>query len=102
MAIAEITLVPIGTGEAGISSYVAGALDIVHEFPTLQYELNPMGTVLEGNIDDIFACIKAMRETVFKAGSERCYVIIKLDERRDKKASMSQKLASVDAKRKRK
>lgn len=100
MAIAEITLVPIGTEKASISSYVAGALDAVHNFPSLKYELNPMGTVLEGDLDDIFACVKAMRETVFEAGSERCYVIIKLDERRDKQASMNQKLASVAAKRK--
>lgn len=102
MAIAEITLIPIGTGETGISSYVAGALDVVHEFPSLTYELNAMGTVLEGDINDIFSCIKEMRETVFESGSERCYIVIKLDERRDKKASISQKLASVDAKRKHK
>lgn len=100
MAIAELTLVPLGTGTTSVSPYVAGALDVLADYPNVKYALNPMGTVLEGEPDDLFAVVKAMRESVFDKGAERCYFVLKWDERKDKAASMEQKLASVAEKRK--
>ncbi|SDD38221.1 MTH1187 family thiamine-binding protein [Peptococcus niger] len=99
MTIAELTLIPIGGESSSCSKYVAGALDALVDFPSLEYRLNPMGTVLEGPMDDILAAIKAMRETVFDKGVPRVYMVIKIDERRDKDNHMDEKLASVADKR---
>lgn len=99
MAIAELTLVPLGTGSTSVSSYVAGALDVLADYPQIKYALNPMGTVLEGDPDDILAVVKTMRQSVFDKGAERCYFVLKWDERVDKNASMEQKVQSVATKR---
>ena len=53
---------------------------------------------MEGDIDDIFALIRRIQEDVFDKGVGRVYSIIKVDDRRDKQATMEQKLASVKAK----
>ena len=53
---------------------------------------------MEGNIDEIFALVRKIQEDVFDKGVDRVYSIIKVDDRRDKVASMEQKLASVKSK----
>ena len=48
MAVAEISVVPVGTASASISHYVARAFKIVKE-SGLKYELSSMATNLEGS-----------------------------------------------------
>ncbi|WAW14397.1 MTH1187 family thiamine-binding protein [Peptostreptococcus equinus] len=95
MAVVELTVCPLGTGTTSASKYVAGAQEILAGQDEVKYMLNPMGTVMEGDIDEIFALIRKIQEDVFDKGIERVYSIIKVDDRRDKQASMEQKLASV-------
>ncbi len=97
MAIAEVSIVPIGTGGTSVSGYVAGALDELKK-SGLTYKLTPMGTIIEGDLDAVLAVIKAMHETPFAKGIERVYSTIKLDDRRDKDAHMDDKVASVKQK----
>ena len=98
MAVVELTVCPLGTGTTSASSYVAGAQKILSDQDKAKYLLNPMGTVMEGDIDEIFALIRRIQEDVFDKGVGRVYSIIKVDDRRDKQATMEQKLASVKAK----
>ena len=98
MAVVELTVCPLGTGTTSASSYVAGAQKILGDQDKVKYLLNPMGTVMEGDIDEIFALIRRSQEDVFDKGVGRVYSIIKVDDRRDKQATMEQKLASVKAK----
>ena len=95
MAVVELTLVPIGTQKTSCSPYVAAAYDAVKDNDKVEIRLNPMGTVLEGDIDELFACVRKMQEAVFEAGAERVYSVVKIDDRRDKKASLDQKVNSV-------
>ena len=95
MAVVELTLVPIGTQKTSCSPYVAAAYDAVKDNDKVEIRLNPMGTVLEGDIDELFACVRKMQEAVFEAGAERVYSVLKVDDRRDKKASLDQKVNSV-------
>ncbi len=97
MAILEIAVVPIGTGDSSVSSYVAGCQKILAD-SGLKYTLNPMGTVIEGNIDDLLAIVKKLHESPFEKGAKRVYTNMRIDDRRDKEASMEQKLASVNTK----
>ena len=98
MAILELTLVPIGTQTTSLSQYVARAYDNVRNKENIKVELNPMGTVIHGDIDKAFEAIRACQESVFKNGADRVYSVIKIDDRRDKKASLDQKIKSVEDK----
>ena len=90
MAILELTLVPIGTQTTSLSQYVAKA------FENIKVELNPMGTVMQGDIDELLKAVRDMQEAVFNEGVDRVYSVIKIDDRRDKDASFEQKLNSVN------
>ena len=57
-AIAEISVVPVGTGSAGLSQYVAACLDVLQGRMDVSYRLTPMGTVLEGSLDIILDIAK--------------------------------------------
>lgn len=95
MAVVELTVCPLGTGTTSASKYVAGAQKILKEQDEVKFLLNPMGTVMEGDIDAIFSLIRKIQEDVFDKGVDRVYSIIKVDDRRDKVATMEQKLESV-------
>ena len=58
--IAEISVIPIGEG-IDLASYVARVVKIIDE-SGLDYKLNAMGTVVEGDSDRIFDLIKKMSQ----------------------------------------
>lgn len=97
MAVVEVCLIPIGTRETSVSHYVAEAEKILIR-EGLKYKLNPMGTVIEADADVALAAIRKMQESVFDKGCDRVYTVIKMDDRRDKKATMEQKIKSVEDK----
>ena len=94
MAIVQISCTPLGEGSGGISKFVAGCLILVKE-SGLKYQLTPMGTILEGELDDIFALVRRMHESPFNAGAQRVSTLIKIDDRRDREHTMERKLRSV-------
>lgn len=98
MAVLELTLVPIGTKETSVSKYVATAYKAIENMDDINVDLNPMGTVLEGDIDDLFLAVRKMQEAVFSKGANRVYSVIKIDDRRDEDHSMSYKVESVKKK----
>ena len=99
MAIAEISIVPVGTGTTSVSAYVAGAITILKE-SGLNYTLTPMGTVVEGELEAVMAVCTRMHASAFANGSQRVYTTIKIDDRRDgdEVPRMADKVASVERK----
>ncbi|MBM3182445.1 MAG: MTH1187 family thiamine-binding protein [Chloroflexi bacterium] len=93
--IAELSVVPVGTGDAGLSRYVAACLDVLIRRKDVSYQLTPMGTVLEGSLDIILDVVRKMHEAPFGMGVQRVVTTIKIDERRDKLANMVGKVESV-------
>ena len=93
--IAEVMFSPIGTATPSLSRYVTAALTVLEEHPELKYELHPMGTVLEGERRDIIGVVEEMNEAIFAAGALRVGTTLKIDERRDKEASMQHKVDVV-------
>ena len=83
MAVVEISVAPLGTKTPGVSEYVAACLEVVAE-SGLNYQLTPMGTVIEGPIDDILPLLRRMHEVPFSKGAERVSTLIKIDDRRDR------------------
>lgn len=97
MAIAEVTIVPLGTKDTSLSTYVADCHKVL-DGENIKYRLTPMGTILEGGLDQIFEVVRKMHEVPFKNGSLRVSTILKIDDRRDQEGSMEQKIRSVEEK----
>jgi len=93
--VAEISVVPLGTGSASVSEYVAACIDILEGEKGVSYRLTPMGTILEGSLEDVLNVTRRMHEVPFLKGAVRTVTTLKIDDRRDKKLSMDGKLKSV-------
>lgn len=98
MVIAELTIVPLGTASTSLSDYVAGCHKILKDQDKVDYRLTPMGTILEGKLDDIFEITKKMHEVPFENDALRVTTSLKIDDRRDKEAAMNKKIDSVEKK----
>jgi len=98
MAILEISVVPIGTKDTSLSSYVAECLRILKKEKKVLYELTSMGTNIEGDLRDLIRIGLKMHETPFKKGVSRVLTTIKIDDRRDKKGTLSGKKRAVQSK----
>lgn len=99
MAILEISIVPLGFAATGISDYVAGCLKLLENCGAdVRYELTAMGTIIEGDLDLILALARKMHEAPFDRGAKRVLTTLRIDDRRDIKASIEQKKRSVQAK----
>jgi len=98
MAVAEINVIPLGTGTPSLSKYVARAVKVLQQEKDMKYEINSMGTVIEGDVDKILAVARKMHEAPFSKGLARVETIIKIDDRRDKTLSMSGKVESLKEK----
>ena len=93
--IAEVSIVPIGTGDTGVSHYVALCLEVLEGKEDLNYRLTPMGTIIEGPLDKLLEAIRQMHEVPFNKGALRVVTHLKIDDRRDKSATMDGKMESV-------
>jgi uncharacterized protein (TIGR00106 family) len=93
--IAEFSIVPLGTGDTSLSKYVRKAHEEVVK-SGIRSSLTPMGTIVEAkNIDRVFEVIKLAHEAVFNAGATRVSTSIKIDDRRDKKRQMEDKVKAL-------
>jgi len=95
MAIAEISVVPLGTKTPSVSQYVARAVKVLEGEKDIKYEITPMGTVIEGDLDMILAVARKMHEATFGEGVVRVLTTVKIDDRRDKAQSMKGKVESL-------
>lgn len=99
MVLLEFSMSPLGKGES-VGRYVARSLDIIDR-SGLPYRLNPMGTVLEGEWDDVFAVVRKCYERM-KKDCNRISCTIKVDYRKGARGRLQSKVASVERRLKRK
>jgi uncharacterized protein (TIGR00106 family) len=99
MVLLEFSMSPLGKGES-VGKYVARSLDIIDK-SGVEYRLNPMGTVLEGEWDDVFRVVRKCYERM-KKDCNRISCSIKIDYRKGHKGRLSSKVASVERHLKRK
>lgn len=98
MAIAELSIVPVGTGGPSVSDYVALAIKALDEMG-IKYELTGMGTIVEGELDEVLLAVRAAHERVLLApGVQRVVTSVRIDDRRDRPATGKQKVESVRSK----
>ena len=95
MALMEFSMIPLDKGSS-FSTYVAGSMKIIDE-SGLDYRMNPMGTVVEGEWEELIAlltrCYRALEEI-----SDRVLVTVKFDCRKGVTGALDRKIRSVEEK----
>jgi len=99
MVLLEFSMSPMDKGES-VSKYVSRSLDIIDK-SGVPYRLNPMGTVLEGEWDEVFGVVKKCYERMRK-DCRRITIGIRVDYRKGPKGRLESKIASVERTLKRK
>ena len=94
MALMNLTIIPLGTDSTSVGEYVADIQKSLEQ-SGFAYELTDMGTIIEGNTEDLLKLAARLAEMSFSKGVSRVVTQISLDDRRDKKVSLGDKVASV-------
>lgn len=95
MVLLEFAMAPVGTGE-GVSTHVAKIIDLIDK-SGVDYQLTPMGTILEGEWDEVIAVVDNCFHLLEKEFN-RISVSLKVDYRVGPKGRLKSKTASVEAK----
>jgi uncharacterized protein (TIGR00106 family) len=93
--LAMFSIIPMNKGES-LSGEVAEAIDLV-DGSGLKYQVTAMGTLVEGNWDEVMDLIKRCHDAVRK-GSRRVYTRISIDDREGAADSIAGKVDSVEKK----
>lgn len=93
MVLLEFSITPLGGGE-GVSQDVARAVDIIDR-SGLDYQLHAMGTIVEGELDEVLAVLKHCVEDLSRRHS-RVTVSAKLDYRAGGQGRLKSKVAKVE------
>jgi uncharacterized protein (TIGR00106 family) len=97
MAVVEVSIIPLGLPGTSLSAHVARVLKVLQE-SSLKFELTAMGTIINGDLEEIWQVLKKMHESCFAGEVGRVLTQVKIDDRRDKPASSEQKIQSVMSK----
>lgn len=97
MAQLEISILALGRSGTSASPYIAEAIKRAQE-SGLTYQLTAMGTILQGDLEDVLRVAKEMHEAPFAMGIQRVYSVIKIDDRRDVESTLESKVRSIEEK----
>ena len=93
MVLLEFAMAPHGQGES-LGPYVARILDVIDR-SGVTYQLTPMGTILEGDWDEVMAvvsaCFKALQPDCARVGMN-----LKVDYRAGPESRMKSKIDTVE------
>ena len=94
MALLEFAMAPHGQGES-LSVYIARILDVIDK-SGVPYQLTPMGTILEGEWEDVMgvvtACFQALQTDCARVGMN-----LKVDYRAGPESRLRSKIDKVEA-----
>lgn len=92
--LAEFSTFPVDKGAGGLSKYVAESMRIIKE-SGLAYEVHALGTLLEGEEEDVFDVIRKCHANMRKHG-DRVITTIKIDDRKGATNRIKGKVKSVE------
>lgn len=93
--IAEFSIHPIGEGTT-VSRYVRAALAELKNAEGLRLQVTPMATVIEAErLSNILSAVQRAHESLFRMGAGRVDFTLRVDDRRDKKRRMEDKVRAV-------
>jgi uncharacterized protein (TIGR00106 family) len=94
MLLAQLSVYPIGTG-VSLGRYVKKGVRIIEE-SGYTYQVGGMSTSVEvPDLKELFALVERIRQAQIDEGAERVIIELKVDERRDKDATLQGKINSV-------
>jgi uncharacterized protein (TIGR00106 family) len=97
MIIAEWSLIPIGTTSTSVGRFVKDAVRELEKQRGIRVKPEAMETIIEAeNLVELFAAIEKAHNSVFESGVTRVVSEIRIDDRRDKQATMESKTEAVD------
>jgi uncharacterized protein (TIGR00106 family) len=95
--IAQLSVYPIGKGTS-LGRFVRRGVAVI-EASGLPYEVGGMGTSVEApDLDTLFDLIKKVHAAHVAEGAQRVVIDLKIDDRRDKKATIASKKKSATGK----
>jgi len=94
VVIVEFNIVPLGVGTS-VSKFLVPAIKELERLG-VKYEVTPMCTIFEAeNVEEAFNVVKAAHEAVFGENVKRIVTTVKIDDRRDVKRGMKEKVESL-------
>jgi len=95
MVLLEFSMSPLDKGDS-LSRYVARSLDLIDK-SGLPYQLTPMGTIVEGEWEELMALVTSCYKTM-RQDCDRISTSIKIDYRAGKSGRLKSKIRSIESK----
>jgi uncharacterized protein (TIGR00106 family) len=90
----EFSMFPTDKGES-VSAYVSKVIKMIRD-SGINYQLTPMGTIIETNsIDEALNIVKQAYEVLDQSGCNRVYSSLKFDIRKGKENRLQSKVDSI-------
>ena len=96
MAIMQLTIIPLGTQTPSVGQYVAEIQQVLRS-EGVRHELTDMGTIIEGEAQELLELAARLHALPFTHGVQRVVTQLTLDERRDMDVKLGDKTAAVQA-----
>ncbi len=94
MITAELSIVVVGAGTS-MGKYIRAAEEALRK-TKIRIMPSPMGTNIEARtIDEILAATKDAHQAALDAGAKRVLTTLRIDDRKDKDATLDSKLAAI-------
>ena len=94
MALLQLTIIPLGTKSPSVGEYVADIQKAL-ENENVRFQLNDMGTLIEGDARDLLSLVAKIYELPFEKGARRVVTQMVIDDRRDKSVGIGDKIDAV-------
>ena len=94
MIISQLSIAPIGK-DVSVSKYVKEVIEVIKKHD-VKYETNAMATVIETkDLETLFNIVQEAHMAMVYSGAERVITELKIDDRKDKNATMESKIKAL-------
>jgi len=94
LILAQLSVYPLGEGTS-VGRFVKQGVKIIKE-SNFKYEIGSFSTVIEvPDLDSLFLLVKKVHQANLDEGAKRVVIDLKVDDRRDKEATLESKRNSV-------
>jgi uncharacterized protein (TIGR00106 family) len=94
MIISQLSIAPIGR-DVSVSKHVKKVIDLINKYD-VRSKTNAMATVIETkDLETLFKIVQSAHMTMVNSGAERVITELKIDDRRDKNATIESKLKAI-------
>jgi uncharacterized protein (TIGR00106 family) len=94
MIISQLSIAPIGK-DVSVSKYVKEVITVIKKHD-VRSKTNAMATVIETkDLETLFSVVREAHMTMVNSGAQRVITELKIDDRRDKNATMESKIKAL-------